>query len=113
MVYTGKAQFSLTIVVPPELEAEGNRIFTLHESWMEKTHHREGEKALLQYNVAKGSDDDGNFIFVLTEVYETHAGIEDHYQQANEWEHYDDWKKWTGQCKVTFGGMASITHSLW
>jgi hypothetical protein len=33
---------------------------------MEETHYREGEKALLQYTVAKGTDDDGNIHFIVT-----------------------------------------------
>ena len=75
MNYEGKAQFSLTVIAPPELESEGDRIFNLHAAWMEETHYREGEKALLQYTVAKRTDDDGNIIIVLTEVYETMAGV--------------------------------------
>jgi len=113
MNYTGKAQFSLTIVAPPELESEGDRIFNLHAAWMEETHYREGEKALLQYTVAKRIDDDGNIIIVLTEVYETMAGVEDHYKQAGDWEWIEDWRKLMDQCQVTYGGGASIVHSLW
>jgi hypothetical protein len=113
MIYTGKAQFSLIIIAPAELEAEGDRMFSLHAAWMEETHYREGEKALLQYTVAKRSDDDGNIIFVLTEVYETMAGVEDHYEQFSHCEWRDDWQKFTGQCQVTYGGGASIIHSLW
>ena len=112
MNYTGKAQFSLTCVAPPDLETEGDRIFSLHVAWMEETHYREGEKALLQYTVAKRSDDDGNIIFVLTEVYETMAGVEDHYKQAGDVEWRDDWDKFIDQCQVIAGG-ASIVHSLW
>ena len=66
MNYTGKAQFSLTVVAPAELESEGDRIFNLHAAWMEETHYRESEKALLQYTVAKRVDDEGNIRFVLT-----------------------------------------------
>lgn len=113
MNYTGKAQFSLVFVAPPELESEGDRIFNLHAAWMAETHHREGDKALLQYTVAKNSDDDGNIRFVLTEVYETMAGVEDHYEQAGSWEGINDWDKFGDQCKVTYVGGASIIHSLW
>jgi quinol monooxygenase YgiN len=113
MNYKGKAQFSFTIVAPPELEAEGDRIFNLHAAWMEKTHYREGEKALLQYNVAKSSDEDGNIIFVLTEVYETVAGIEDHRKQTHEADFFGDFSKWLGQCQVTGGDDEVVIHSLW
>ena len=113
MIYTGKAQFALIIDSPAELEAEGDRIFNMHAAWMEKTHYREGEKALLQYNVAKSPGNDGNVIFVLTEVYETVAGIEDHIEQAQGDEHHDALIKWMDQCNVTFIREASIIHSLW
>ncbi len=113
MNYTGKAQFSLTVVAPPELESEGDRIFNLHAAWMKETHYREGEKALLQYTVAKRTDDDGNIIIVLTEVYETMAGVEDHYKQAGDWQWIGDWRTFMDQCQVTYGGGASIVHSLW
>ncbi len=113
MNYKGKAQFSFTIVTPPELEAEGDRIFNLHAAWMAKTHYRDGEKALLQYNVTKSSDSDGNIIFVLTEVYETVAGIEDHRKQAHEADFFGDLSKWLGQCQVIGGEDEVVIHSLW
>ena len=111
--YTGKAHLSLIIVSPAELEAEGDRIFKSHAEWMVKTHFREGEKALLQYNVAKSPGDNGNVIFVLTEVYESVAGIDDHIEQANVDDHFEAFSKWRTQCKVTFVRDASIIHSLW
>jgi hypothetical protein len=81
---------------------------------MEKTHHRDGEKALLQYNVTKSRDDDGNVIYVLAEVYATPAGIQDHVAQAqSNWEGHDDWGAWLSQCQVTAVGGAPIVHSLW
>jgi len=56
---------------------------------MAQSHYREGEKALLRYNVVKGpelsnpwdpsSDPTGNTCFVLMEVYESEAGVEDHW----------------------------------
>jgi quinol monooxygenase YgiN len=114
MIYTGKAQFSMTISGPPELEDEGDRIFEEHANWMERTHYREGNKALLQYNVAKDHDEEGNFVFILTEVYETAAGIQDHIEQAQQnWESYGDWSAWTGKCDVRYIGGSEIIHSLW
>ena len=113
MNYTGKAQLTIIIDSPAELEAEGDRIFKQHAAWMEKSHYREGEKALLQYNVAKIPGDNGNVIFVLTEVYETVAGIDDHIEQAHEDEHFEPFSKWQEQCKVTFVRDASIIQSLW
>lgn len=113
MIYTGKVQLSMIIDSPAELEAEGDRIFNMHAAWMEKTHYREGEKALLQYNVAKSPGDNGNVIFVLTEVYESVAGVDDHIEQAHADDHFEAFSKWRAQCKVTFVRDALIIHSLW
>lgn len=113
MNHTGKAQLSLIIVAPAELEAEGDRIFNSHAEWMVRTHYREGEKALLQYNVAKRADDDGNIVFTLTEVYETVAGIESHHELGAKWKSVGDWVKWLKQCQDTVVGGVQIMHSLW
>ena len=113
MIYTGKAQPTIVINSPAELEAEGDRIFKQPTAWMEISHYREGDKALLQYNVAKCPGVDGNVIFVLTEVYEAVARIDDHIEQAQGVEHHNPFVKWMDQCKVTFIRDASIIHSLW
>jgi len=47
MTYHGKFQITLIIIAPPDQVAEGDRIFKSHRSWMEATHYRTGEKALL------------------------------------------------------------------
>ena len=87
---------------------------------MEKTHHKGGEKALLLYNLSKGPEmveekSTGNPIFVLTEVYETEAGIDDHFAQAgetlkmtHEWDEYSE-----DIVKELFCDRAIINHSLW
>jgi hypothetical protein len=58
--------------------AEGYRIFRSHGPWMEATHHRTGDKALLSYNVSKASElsnpvdsnsaPTGNTLFILNEI---------------------------------------------
>ena len=66
---------------------------------MEQTHHREGELALLIYNIVKGpelsnpldpsSEPTANTCFVLSAVYETPAGLADHWKQvAESWEDF-------------------------
>ena len=47
MTYHDKIQLMLIIIAPPDQAAEGDRIFQSHGSWMESTHYRTGEKALL------------------------------------------------------------------
>ena len=123
MAYHGKIQITLIIIVPPDQVAEGDRIFKSHGSWMESTHYRTGEKALLSYNVSKGpelsnldpnSAPTGNTCFVLTEIYESQAGVLDHMKQAHEnWGDYPAFQEWLAKCKVTPVLAASIFNSLW
>ena len=89
---------------------------------MESTHYRSGEKALLSYNVSKmkelsgdlDSAPTGNTCFVLTEIYESKAGVLDHIKQAHEnWGDFPAFDKWLDKCKVTFVSAASIFNSLW
>ena len=92
MKYHDKTQLALIIIAPPDQVAEGDRIFKSHGSWMEATHYRDGEKALLSYNVSKGpelsnpmdpnSDPTDNTCFVLSEIYESKAGVVDHFKQG-------------------------------
>ncbi len=113
MNLNGKVQLTMIFVATPDLEAEGDRITKAHALWMEETHYREGEKALLQYTVGKGTDDDGNIHFVVTEVYESEAGLKDHFEQAHQtWKDFDDWVKWTNKCEKS-SKVISIIDSLW
>jgi hypothetical protein len=123
MAHKGKTQLTFVISCPPALEAEGDRLFALHAKWMEKTHHREGDKALLSYSVSKASElsnpmdtssaPTGNVCFILTEVYETEAGVADHFEQAGSWEHFPAIGEWLGKCKMTGAPVATIFNSLW
>ena len=91
---------------------------------MEATHYRTGEKALLSYNVSKGpelsnpmdlnSAPTGNMCFVLTEIYESEAGVVDHWEQTRaSWGDFPAIVQWMEKCKVTFVPAASIVNSLW
>ena len=124
MTYHGKIQLTIVIVAPPDQVAEGDRIFRGHGSWMESTHYRTGEKALLSYNVSKApelsnpmdlsSAPTSNTCFVLTEIYESKAGVADHFEQTTErWGDFPAMGKWMEKCKVTFVSAAPIINSLW
>jgi len=124
MAHHGNVQLTFVIVAPPELEAEGDRIFKNHAVWMEKTHHRDGDKALLVYDVSKVAElsnpmdptsaPTGNTVFILAEIYASPAGIEDHFEQANSnWEEFENFKKWMGACQVSITPCAPVVHSLW
>lgn len=124
MSHTGKTQISFIFSVPADLVAEGDRIFASHASWMEKTHHREGELALLLYNVVKGADvsnpldpssaPSGKTNFTLTEVYATPAGLADHWKQgAESWEDFGAFMEWAGKVDVAVLHGSPVIHSLW
>jgi hypothetical protein len=104
--------------------AEGDRIFKSHASWVESTHHRSGNKALLSYNVSKApelsnpfdstSAPTGNTCFLLIEVYESPEGVADHFKQAGEnWKDFPALGTWLEKCKVTGVPVAEICNSLW
>ena len=124
MSHLNKIQLTAIIVAPPEHVAEGERIFRSHAPWMQATHHRAGAKALLSYNLAKApelsnpmdlsSRPTGNTCFVLTEIYETEAGVADHIQQsAASWKEFPALGQWMEKCKVTIVAAAPIMNSLW
>lgn len=119
-----KVRFLYTFTCPADQVAEGDRIFATHIDWMKKTHHREGEKALLSYDVSKtpelsdpfdpNSKPTGNTVFVLTEVYASAAGVDDHFKQSDEsWKEFSDFKAWGAKCKQTKVRAAPIFNSLW
>ena len=124
MAHKGKVQLAYVISAPPGEVAEGDRLFKSHAAWMESTHHRSGDKALLSYNVSKApelsnafdaaSAPTGNTCFLLIEVYETPAGVTDHFKQAGEsWTDFPALGKWLEKCKVTGVPAAGIFNSLW
>ena len=124
MSQSGKIQLVLLITATAEQAKEGYRLFNSHAEWMEETHFKDGDKALLNYNVSSApelsnpmdptSEPTGNTNFILSEVYETMVGIEDHFSQAQgSWDDFPDFIKWLGGCKSTMVPGALIAYSLW
>lgn len=124
MAHKGKIQMTYVIVAPPDAVAEGDRLFQSHGPWMESTHHRTGDNALLSYNLSKApelsspfdpsSAPTGNTCFILSEVYETEAGVTDHFEQAMaSWKDFPALGAWLQKCKVTGLPAARIVNSLW
>ena len=124
MAHVGKTQLTYIISAPADQVAEGDRIFASHGPWMESTHHRGGDKALLTYNVSKGpelsnpldtsSAPTGNTIFVLHEIYESDAGVADHFEQAmSKWNDFPAFAEWLGKCQITGVAASPVIQSLW
>ncbi len=124
MSQKGKVQLTFIIVAPPDQVAEGDRLFKTHAPWMKASHPRSGEKALLTYNVSKApelsnpmdssSAPTGNTCFVLSEVYETEAGVTEHFKQAGEsWQDFPALGQWLAKCKFMAVPAAPIFDSLW
>lgn len=107
----------------PNQVAEGERLFASHAEWMEKTHHREGELALVGYDVTQGSELSNDLdpsstptdrtCFVLNEVYSKPAGLADHWKRADSWQDFGAFMAWAGEVDVTVLHGSPITHSLW
>lgn len=124
MSHKGKIQLTFLIVARPDQVVEGDRLFRSHGPWMEATHHRNGDKALLSYNVSKApelsnpldpnSAPTGNTCFILSEIYETDAGVADHFQMSeSSWQDFPALVKWMEKCTVTGLPAAPIINSLW
>jgi hypothetical protein len=120
----GKTQITITFICPPEHVAEGEKLFASHAKWMEETHHKTGELAMLRYNIIKGpelenpldptSAPTGNTMFVLDEMYENQAGLDDHWKRAPEqWSDIGEWVKWAGNCKVITAHNGVAIQGLW
>jgi hypothetical protein len=91
---------------------------------MEETHHRDGELAMLRYNIIKGpelenpidptSAPTGNTMFVLDEMYENQAGLDDHWKRAPEqWGDIGAFVEWAGKCKVITAHNGVAIQGLW
>ena len=124
MSQKGNTMITMMFTAGPEATAEGDRLFASHAKWMEESHQRDGELALLRYNVAKGpeysnsldpsSDPTGNTIYTLCEVYANPEGLMDHWKQGQEnWVDFGALMEWAGTVKLTVMHGSPIEHSLW
>ena len=124
MAHKGKIQLLFTITASADQVAEGDRLFRSHGPWIESTHHRTGDKALLSYDVSKApelknpldpnSGQTGDTCFILNEIYESEAGVADHFAQAQaSWKDFPAFVEWMGKCKTTVVPSAKIFNSCW
>jgi hypothetical protein len=119
----GKTNIVVMWTVPPAEVAEGDRIFDSHVKWM-TGHPRNGDTALLSYKISKGpelanpvdpnSAPTGNTIFVLSEVYETPAGVGEHWRQAaDSWHDLPAFMEWSDRVKVGTLHTGTVVQGLW
>ena len=101
-----------------------DRLVESHGSWMAKTHNREGSNALLSYDLSKGpelenpldpsSRSTGSTRYVLSEVYSSPAGIEDHWRLTQEsWSDFGAMVEMLASCETQTLHCGSIAQSLW
>ncbi|MGZ8429681.1 MAG: hypothetical protein ACXWWV_07070 [Candidatus Deferrimicrobiaceae bacterium] len=56
----------------------------------------------------------GKTCFILSEIYETDAGVADHFQMSeSSWRDFPALVKWMKKCTVTGLPAAPIINSLW
>ena len=124
MDYRGKIHLNFVFKADQADVAEGDRLFASHNMWIATTHHRDGDKALLTYNVSKGNDlfnsldpnssPTGKTVYVLDEIYESPAGIADHWQQAmSSWEDFNAFMAWAQKCEISAQHSGTVVNSLW
>jgi hypothetical protein len=122
MAERGKTNIVVVWTVGPDDVSEGDRIFQSHAAWM-TGHPREGDAALLSYKISKGpeladpldpnSEPTGNTMFVLNEIYESPAGVANHWKLAIEtWPDlpaFMDWSK--GRATTLHNG--TVVQAVW
>jgi hypothetical protein len=123
MATKGKTQLLITFVAVPSQVAKVDALVASHGAWIGKTHPREGATGLLSYNFSKGperanpldpgSDETGNTRYVLNEIYETPAGIDNHWQEsAKSWGDFEAMVELLGSCETQTLHCGEIAESL-
>lgn len=124
MAHDGKTHLLITFVATPDKVDAIDRLVQSHRAWMGRTHHREGPRALLSYNFSKGpelsspldpsSDPTGDTRYVLDEIYDSEAGIADHWAQApTSWEDFGEFVEILSGCDPQTLHAGTVTGSLW
>jgi hypothetical protein len=122
MGYKDKVHLTITFTVSPDQVAEFDRLFASHGKWMETSHPRSGELALLSYNVSKGaelsnpldpgSEPTGNTVYVLDEIYESEAGVTNHWALSQDWPDMGAVVAAAGKAQVTTQHRGRVINSL-
>jgi hypothetical protein len=124
MANKGKTQLLITFVATPDKVSEVDRLVESHGSYMAKTHDRDGSHALVSYDLSKGpelenpldpsSQSTGSTRYVISEVYTSPAGIENHWRLSQEsWSDFAAMVEVLSDCPVQTLHCGSIAESLW
>ena len=124
MATQGKTQLLITFVASPDQVGKIDALVASHGAYMAKTHPREGSEALLSYNFSKGpelanpldpgSESTGNTRYVLNEIYESPAGIANHWQESQKsWGDFAAMVEVLGSCDTHTLHCGEIAESLW
>jgi hypothetical protein len=124
MANKGKTQLLITWVAGPDKVSEMDRLVESHGSFMAKTHDRDGSNALVSYDLSKGpelenpldpsSKSTGNTRYVLSEVYSSPSGIENHWRVSQEsWSDFGVMVEMLSSCGTQTLHCGSIAESLW
>jgi hypothetical protein len=124
MATKGKTQLLITFVASPDQVDKIDSLVASHGAYMAKTHPRDGSNALLSYNFSKGpeltnpldpgSEATGNTRYVLNEIYESPAGIENHWQVSQKsWGDFAAMVEVLSSCNVQTLHCGEISESLW
>ena len=119
-MYQNKKQLQFIWIFKPELTDVAKRVAEDHVKWMNETHTKEGHKALLMLNWSIGPEfkdgvETGNLSLILTEIYETQAGIDDHFEKALNNSSYfrDDFGDFESKCESNVKiNSSNIIHSM-
>ena len=123
MAAKGKTQLLITFVATPDQVAKIDALVASHAAWIGKTHPRDGAAGLLSYNFAKGveranpldpaSDETANTRYVLNEIYESPAGIDNHWQEsAKSWGDFAAMVELLSSCDTQTLHCGEIAESL-
>ncbi|MCG7587630.1 hypothetical protein [Photobacterium sp. OFAV2-7] len=124
MSHKDKVMIAMQVIASADNVAEGERLFASHAKFMEETHHKDGELAMLSYNIASSPEyvnplapelvPTGNTIFLMIEVYENEKGVAEHWRLGQqEWKDFPSMMEWLDKCDMTILHGSKIVHSLW
>ena len=124
MSHKNKIMIAMQVIAGAEDTEDGDRLFASHAKFMEETHHRDGELAMLSYNIASSPEFEnplaadlvptGRRIFLMVEVYESERGVADHWRMGQEeWSDFPKMATWLQKCEMTILHGSKIVHSLW